>query len=96
MDIEEPKPKNKGGRPRGSINPNAICRNEILKKEQTKNANIKFAATQNYTIFKIKKLLKSNQLPIENNDELKKMTSDELDEYLINLKIGLMRKRMGK
>ena len=77
--------KKKGGRPKGSIIADAICRNPELKLEQKKKLNNTYKQTSSYTLSKIKTLSIKYNLNINSNENL---TNNELKILLMDLKVN--------
>ena len=83
----EQQPKNKGGRPLGSIDPKATFRNEEGRKEQERERNRKYRLTDSYLNHKIRKLCIKHNLNIEVSKDLNR---DELLELQKNIKLRIL------
>ena len=81
---QTPVPKNKGGRPKGSIVETAICRTPELKKLQKQQNNQDWKTTPSYIKTKIHNMTKRYGLEKIN---LKDMKEDELNDLLKKMKI---------
>ena len=84
QEIIKIKPKNKGGRPKGSIIENAICRNPELKKLQKKQNNEDWKTTKSYIKTKIHSMEKRYNME---RMDLKDMTEEQLNEILVKMKV---------
>jgi hypothetical protein len=97
--IKKEKPKKipkKLGRPKGSLKENAICRNPVLKKEQTKFINAKYYYNDGHLINKISYYKRVYNLNEPTKEQYEKLSETNLIKLVKTMEDDIMNAKLQK